>query len=284
MVKVKYDKDKKEWIELEKGSKEGIYLDGFLKKRLDNVLYIQSKDWDCCFVIDGVEGSGKSTLGFICSYYLNPNLSLDNIAIDGNDALKKLEKLPDKSLLMVDEGALMFSSKDAMKREQKKLIQVISVIRQKNMVLIIVLPSYFELNKYLAVHRSRFLLHVYSTADLERGRFAYFGTKKKRVLYELGRKNNYSYGRPRSDFVGRFKIFDPFGKEYKELKRKSLLSTFQPERSTREESTRGQRNELIKLIYEKKWLSQTKIAEYLSMRGYQSDKTNISLICLGKGG
>ena len=282
MVKLKYDDKKKEWIELEKGSRDGIYLDGFLKKRLDNVLFIQSKDWDCCFIIDGVEGSGKSTLGFICSYYLNPKLTLENIAIDGNDALKKLQSLPDKSLLMIDEGALMFSSKDAMKREQKKLIQVISVIRQKNMILIIVLPSYFELNKYLAVHRSRFLLHVYSTANLERGRFAYFGTKKKRGLYELGRKNNYSYTRPRSDFVGRFREFNPFGKAYKDLKRKSLLSTFQPERSTREESTRGQRNALIRLIYEKKLLTQGKIAEYLSIRGYPTDKTNISLICLGK--
>ncbi len=284
MVKLKYDYKKKEWIELEKGSKEGIYLDGFLKKRLDNVSRIISKDWDCCFIIDGIEGSGKSTLGFICSYYLNPNITIDNVAIDGADALKKLEKLPDKSLLMVDEGALMFSSKDAMKKEQKKLMQVISVIRQKNMILIIVLPSYFELNRNLAIHRSRFMLHVYCTADLERGRFAYFGTKKKRWLYLLGRKNNWSYSKPRSDFIGKFQEFNPFGDEYKKLKRRSLASTFKPDQSTRQDSLIGQRNSLIKLIYKKEWLSQTKIAEHLNMEGYPTDRSNITMICLGKRG
>jgi len=43
-------------------NKETIYLDNLLKKKLDNVKLIMSKDWDCIFLIDGIEGSGKSTL------------------------------------------------------------------------------------------------------------------------------------------------------------------------------------------------------------------------------
>lgn len=204
-----------------------IYLDGFLHKKLDNVKKIMAKDWDCVFLIDGIEGSGKSTLGFACAWYITDGkLTMDNVCEGTSDAVKKLERLEDGSTLIIDEGSLMFSSKEVMRKEQRQLIKILNVIRQKMMCLIIVAPSFFELNKYISVDRSRFLLHVYTGKDLQRGRFAFFSTKKKRILYALGKKNYNSYNKPKADFRGRFTNFDPFGEEYKELKKKSLMESF----------------------------------------------------------
>lgn len=229
MVKLKFDKDKNKWIELEKGSKEkgSIYLDGKLRQKLDNVKKIMKKEWDCVIMVDGIEGSGKSTLAITCAWYIsNGNLTPYHIVTGCNDAVIKLKELPDSSTLVIDEGSLVFSSKETMKKEQVRLIKILNVIRQKRMCLIVVSPCFFDLNKYIATQRSRFLIHVYTDRLLNRGRFTFFGQKKKQLLYSIGKKNYNSYAHPRSNFSGVFTKFDPFGKEYKKMKEKSLFEAF----------------------------------------------------------
>lgn len=206
-----------------------IVLDTYLKRKLDNVKKLMSKQWDVVFLIDGIEGSGKSTLSFICAWYIaNGDITMKNICEGTEDAVEKLQNLPDGSVLIIDEGSLMFSSTEVMRREQRRLIKILNVIRQKCMCLIIVAPSFFNLNKYISVDRSRFLLHVYTGKDLQRGRFCYFGQKKKTLLYQIGKKKFNSYSKPSSNFVGRFQKFIlPFDDEYQKLKRKSLKESFE---------------------------------------------------------
>ncbi len=226
MVLVKFDKEKKKWIELPPGQKEegSIYYDGYLLKKLKSVKDMMNKEWDVGILIDGIEGVGKSTLSFLCGWYISDaSLTLFNICEGTADAVNKLEKLPDGSVLIIDEGSLMFSSKEVMRNEQRQLIKILNVIRQKRMCLIIVSPSFFELNKYIAVHRTRFLLHCYTDKKMTRGRFCYFGEREKHKLYQFGKKHFNSYSRPAANFYGRFNKFDPFGEAYQRLKRKSLL-------------------------------------------------------------
>lgn len=212
-----------------------IMMDNYLKKKLDNILMILKENWDAVIIIDGKERSGKSELGFTCGDYLSYNLGasfeLENVCAHGKDALEKLESFKDKSVLQIDEGSLMFSSKDALTNEQKQLIKVLNVIGQKNMVLIIVLPSIFDLHKYIAVRRSLFLLHVYADEKGKRGRFCYFGEHGKAELYDKGKKSG-SYAYPDADFVGRYDAYNPFGNAYKETKKESLHSTFEKENKT----------------------------------------------------
>lgn len=224
-MKIQLD-SKGEWEELPKGSKEGVYIDGKLFQVVLNIFYILSKDWDCVFQIDGLEGSGKSILGIFLGWILSKGrLGIKNIAENSDDAINKLETLEKGSVLIIDEGGLSFSSKEVMKKEQRKLVGILNVIRQKQMILIIIAPSFFELNKYISIHRSKFLLHVYTDKRMERGRFAYFSTKQKKMLYEIGKKNFNSYSKPRSKFVGRFIDWKPFFyKEYLKTKEKSLIA------------------------------------------------------------
>lgn len=238
MVKkrIYFDEKKSKWLEVptkdwknfeETNFVKTINLHNRLKEKLDNIKKIVKKKWDAVFIIDGHERIGKSTLGMTAAWYLSDaKLTIDNFAAGMSDAAEKIEKLPEKSILFVDEGSLVFNSKDSMTREAKKLQKVLDVVGQKNMIFIIVLPSFFDLNKNIATRRSKFLLHVYTASDMRRGRFTYFGPNKKRLLYALGKKNYGSYSKPRSDWLGDFDDFKlPFDDEYKELKKKSLAES-----------------------------------------------------------
>lgn len=205
-----------------------FYLDEFLRRRLDNLKTIVfKKNWDGVFIVDGLERVGKSTLGITLAYYLSDgNFTVKNICADSKDATKKIESFPDKSVLLIDEGSLVFNSRDAMKKEQKQLIKILNVVGQKNMIFIIVLPCFFDLNRSIAIRRSKFLLHCYTDTTLQRGRFAYFGEDAKKILYTLGKKNFDSYQKPKRsrNELGRYTNFNPLGDEYLETKKKSLYS------------------------------------------------------------
>ncbi len=223
---VKLQHDGKKWIELEPYSKEGIYLDRKLKDKLDNIIKLRTRGFDTIFIIDGDRRTGKSTLGMTCAFYLYPKLSIGNFVSGIGDALKIIQDLPDESVVIFDEGSLVFSSKDHANKEQKQLLKVVDVIGQKRMTMILIMPTFFELIRPMAVQYSRFLLHVYTDKQLNRGRMAYFGTKKKRQLYTEGKKTYGSYRNPSADWIGRFTNFKPsFYDEYIKLKNKSLRET-----------------------------------------------------------
>lgn len=231
----------KNWQELEEiGVMKTIPLDNKLRNKCDNIKKIIKKKWDAVICIDGPERSGKSTVGKIMGWYLTEGkLTINNFAAGMQDAAKKIESLPNGSILIVDEGSLVFNAKDSMKRESIHLQKVLDVIGAKNLTFIIILPSFFDLNKNVAVRRSRFLLHVYTDKQLNRGNFTYFGQKKKRILYELGKKNFGSYAKPKANWIGRFGDFLlPFEEEYEALKKKS-----------RDEALRGEEVKVEKITY-----------------------------------
>lgn len=242
-----------------------FYLDDILKERLDTLKdIVYNKNWDGVFIIDGLERVGKSTLGISCAYFLsNGSFTVENICADGDDAIKKIESFPDKSVLLIDEGSLMFNSKDFMRKEQKKLIKILNVVGQKNMIFIIILPSFFDLNKSIAIRRSKFLLHCYTDKGLLRGRFAYFGEDAKKVLYGVGKKNYDSYEYPKRSMneLGRYTNFNPLGEEYLATKKKSLHAALhEDETNTKQEIEVAKMKKIvskmesyeIKGIYDKK--------------------------------
>lgn len=246
-----------------------VHIDSNLKDKLDNIKKILNKNWDCLIIIDGKERVGKSTLGMTIGTYLYPSMGVGNIASDGKEAIEKLGSLPDKSVLMIDEGSLIFSSKDAMRMEQRRIIKILNVIGQKNMVLIIVLPSFFDLNKYIATERARFLLHCYSNKSLHRGRFSYFPTGKLIKLYYHGKKNFNSYNYPSALFLGRFVNYKPeWYESYLKTKEASLKSALHEDPKVAEIASRIKeyRMRIIKNL-KKEWpeITQVKIGELLDV-------------------
>jgi len=86
---------------------------------------------------------------------------------------------------------------------------------------IIVLPTIFMLDRYVALFRSKALFHVYRNKG-QRGYFVVFSKQKKKVLYLKGKKM-FDYSYPKSDFKGRFTDFYPIDEQsYRDKKLKAL--------------------------------------------------------------
>jgi hypothetical protein len=258
-----------------------ILFHDLLYQKLLNIKKIQKLGWDCQFIIVGDERSGKSTLGIQCGYILsNGKISIENIAPTASAAIEKLEDLPDESVLIIDEGSLMFSSKDTMKKEQRQLIKILNVVGQKKMVLIVILPDFFDLNKYISVFRSRFLIKVYADKNLRRGRFMYWGSSRKKILYEYGKKHYGSYKFPKSNFKGRFTSFNPIFKEYEKLKVSSLWAALKSDdKIASEPKTKAQRDVLINQVYRRRWMKQKHMEKLFMEHGCILTRSNISKIC-----
>ena len=226
---------------------QDVYLDDFIIEKLDNVKKILKKNFDCMYIVDGEERSGKSTFALTMATYLYPEMNETNMAVDGEDAIKKVATMPKGSPIIIDEGSLMFGSKDTMTREQKHIIKILNVIGQKNLIFIICLPSFFSLNDYVAADRSRFLVHVYTDNNLNRGQYCYWGKSKLKTLYREGKKKHGKYRVVKPDFYGKFIDFKPsWYDKYLLIKEKSLLSAIDGKKKEKVNKWFKQRNLLIR--------------------------------------
>ena len=101
---------------------------------------------------------------------------------------------------------------------------MLAEIRQKNLFVYVVMPTFFDLDKYAALWRSRALINVYTVGEFKRGQFKFFNKDRKKDLYILGKKF-YSYGKPPANFHGSFTNHYTVDEElYRQKKKKSLIA------------------------------------------------------------
>src|SRR3989304_1484455 len=86
-----------------------------------------------------------------------------------------------------DEAYRGLSSRAAMSQINKLIVSVMMEMRQKNLVAIIVLPTFFMLDRYVAIFRSKGLFHVYQNKG-KRGYWLFYNENEKKLLYILGHK------------------------------------------------------------------------------------------------
>lgn len=257
--------------------KSNFWIDSELLNRLYNLKKIQSEGWDGVIIIDGKERSGKSVLGMVIGWFLsNGKLGLNNFARGLDDAARKISSLPDSSVLIMDEGSLVFSSKDSNSNAQKKLIKLMDVIGQKNMIFIICLPCFFDLNKTIAVRRSLFLCHVYPDEEYKRGKYAYWGEKTKKQLYIIGKKSFDSYNVPNAESLAEYMDFEPpFYKDYLEQVKKESLQEVLDDAMDDTKSVKEAIMETEAIIYG--WLVDNNILRQVDITKIrQQDKATIS--------
>lgn len=229
MVLVYFDNEQKKWFEtnVAEAPENYFYLDRGLKNRLDFAKKQQNKDFDAIGLVAGGEGSGKSTLaGNVMRYMTDDEFKPEDIIKDHEDARRILQNIKEGGGIMFDEGYLLFSSTEVMQKAQRDLVKIFSIIRQKRLFCLIVSPSFFRLNSYFALDRSKFLIRVYLGKKGERGFFAYYGDKKKNKLYRAGKKeHDYSVIAP--TIRGRFGKCSLLENEtYKQVKRETLQASF----------------------------------------------------------
>jgi len=172
------------------------YIDNALLKYIpkwkNDVL---NKDRDKVLIIDGREGGGKSTLATQLAAHLDPNFNIDKVAFNGDDFMEKIKDPSRKKgdCIILDEAFLAANSRSVMSSMNKAIVGLTTEMRQLNLFVIIVLPSFFDLDRTLGIWRSDILIHTYFDKRGNRGRYIVFNYAKKKLLHLKGKKF-YSYG------------------------------------------------------------------------------------------
>lgn len=208
--------------------KTGFYMNAKLKENLDYEVKRIKKGWDVILLVDGEEGSGKSSFASSIAYYLSSKLEtkfeLEDVIFTIPQFEEWVKEQPVGSVCLWDEFVMAGLSTEALYRIQNTLIKRMAIIRKKRLVIILVIPYLFMLRKYFALARTKCLLHVYSVDYLSRGTFMYYSKPKKRRLYIKGSKY-WEHGVERPDFIGSFT--DTYGffwdvEKYEQKKEESL--------------------------------------------------------------
>jgi len=262
------------------GSDKNLYVNDFLNRQLQKIVKvgIHKKDKDGVYIVDGEEGSGKSVLAMQLGRVLDENFCIERVCFTPEEFTKAIIRSKKGQCVIYDEAFTGLSSRGSLSEVNKLLVSLMMEMRQKNLFVIIVMPTFFLLDKYVAIWRARGLFHVY-TQKGRRGSWMFFNRNKKKILYLLGKKL-YDYSQPRSSFKGRF--YDQYvinEQEYREKKKKAMSNK---SRVTKAATFLNQRNSLLWLLFDKYKNSHTQIARLCTEVGFKLDRTSISKLLLDK--
>lgn len=240
-----------------------MYFDGHLVTVMDKWKDRIMKDWDFLICVDGREGAGKSMLAQQVGLYLDPNLKISSIVFTADQFMEKIKYAEKYECIVFDEAFGALSSGAAIKGFNRTLMKALREIRRKNLFLIVVMPSFFDFTKYIALHRSVALFHVYVDEDYKRGRFLAYNFQKKNTLYIKGREY-YNYNVVKANFYGTF--CKGWAVDHEIYDKKKDNATAKEEEN--DETTKGvwlQRDKAINTLKKELDWTQVKIAETVGL-------------------
>lgn len=251
------------------------YMDDRLRENLDELKQkVKAKDEDMVIVIDGFESDGKSVFGLQIARFLDEDFNLDRVCFDAKSFADAVDNASKGQCIVFDEAFKGLSSRASMSEVNNLLVSRMMQMRQKNLFVIIILPTIFMLDRYVALFRSKALFHVYRYQG-QRGYWILFNRQKKKMLYLLGKKT-FDYSRPRSNFGGRFTDYYCVPQqEYRDKKMKALKDAEVP---TKQPKYLLQRNICLYFCYKKMNITQQDLSNELSILGFNISRNEISEI------
>jgi len=206
---------------------EGVsyYIDNKLKRNLDKKVKdrLKHKDEDYVIVVDGQERAGKSTFAMQIGKYVDPTLNVNRICFTPDEFKEAIGNAKKGQCVIFDEAYRGLSSRGALSAVNKLLVSMMMEMGQKNLFVIIVLPTFYLLDKYVAIWRARGLFHVFESRRIK-GYWRYYNKRKKKMLFNNPKfKSLYTYSAKFSSFRGRFYGKYPIDeKKYRAKKLRSL--------------------------------------------------------------
>jgi len=240
---------------------DGAYINEYLSSNLEIYAKRIIDDMHFLIIISGNDsvGNGKSTLATHVGCYLTNKINelhgtdntftADNVALKAKDLVDNSFKNPRYSVNVLDEGDDLTTH--GMKQAAVELKRYFRKCRQLNQILILIIPSFFELPKFYALSRSHALLNVKFHDDFRRGAFDFYGPKSKKKLYLKGKKDwDYDSAKPdfEGDFFGSYSFFPNLEKETAAYKKKKYDDMV--------DDAEDDKNELTPIQVERKILSQ----------------------------
>lgn len=244
------------------------YIDPIIVKELENVKHrVLKKDHDWVACVDGEEGSGKSVLAMQICKYLDPNFSLDRIVFNSDDFIKIIKdpKTPKGAAILLDEAFSAANARASMSEVNRSMVAVATEMRQRNLFVIIALPSFFDLDRTFAIHRTKALFHVYLDEDFNRGQYVIFPKNLKRDLYIAGKKK-YSYAFPYSPYPP-CRFYNQYIVNEDEYRLKKSEAFKKRVVSNQARKWMMQRNAYIKYLYHSMGLTQDELAKIPTQYG-----------------
>lgn len=212
---------------------DGAYINEHLSKNLDIYAEKIVDDMHFLIIISGNDsvGNGKSTLATHVATYLtdkinklhglNNTFTSENVALKADRLVEQSFKNPKYSVNLLDEGDDLTTH--GMKQAAVELKRYFRKCRQLNQILILIIPSFFELPKFYALARSHSLINVKFYGRFDRGRFDFYGPKQKKRLYLKGKRDwDYDAANPafNGEFFSQYTFFPDLEKEVEKYKKK----------------------------------------------------------------
>jgi hypothetical protein len=199
------------------------------------------------------KNSGKSTLAFQLAKYIDPTFDISRIVFTPDEFREAIFKATKGQVIVFDEAFTGFSSRTSLSRVNTILVSMTMQMRQKNLCIIIVLPTFFLLDRYIALFRAKVLIHVFESGG-NRGYFKVYNSRLKKLLYLYGYKT-YSYNTKiggktiwtkfRGRFYGKFALGEEAEVEYRKKKSEALEHTEKNPLTSSQVKFREQRDILI---------------------------------------
>ena len=241
---LKENEETGEWEE----TNDHLYIDGYLFNNLYMIRqYAKKYNGDILYVVDGEEGSGKSTIARQVAIVLDNKFDHKKICYSTQDAIQMHKTNGKWSSLCLDESKEDLDRKSTMSKNNKHFMNFLSQSRQENKFLAVVLPSIFDLDKYVAEHRARFLIHCYKHRGRNPGYFKFYGKNGIKKLFLYGQKTREYNVTP--GFTGRFLKHEVVDlKEYDKRKRGAIQKYY---RMVEEEMNRSEADIIKNYILER---------------------------------
>ncbi len=236
---------------------KNFYIDGRLKQELDSKIIplLKKKDKDVVFIVDGEERSGKSVfsmnIGGYVAQQLGTKFNNTNVCMTPDEWRHKIENSDKNEVVIYDEAHRGMGSRRALSEINNILIDLMMEMGQRNLFAIVVLPTFFMLDKYPALYRAKGLFHIYERKG-RRGFWVYYNQKKKLKLYQGGKKEfNYNcmkYPGFRGKFFDQYTI-DEEG--YRKKKGEAFKERKEDTKISKESKYLNQRDKLIWILHKK---------------------------------
>ena len=271
---------------------ESYYMNAKLKAKWDKIKEGRLKrlDTDRIYIVDGRERTGKSVFAFQNACYIDPSLAteegLKRICFTPEEFLKAIKDTnsttTETKAIVFDEAFRGLASRAAMSKINKKIIAALMEVGQKNLVIFIVLPSFFMLDLYAAMLRSSALFHVKKELNSNKRYYLVYSYNKKGQLYQSGVRKGWKYA-VATKFKDYFFNKYPNGKAFEDMYRAKKLKALhdsQKELETDKVDDKYllQRDLMIGFIIKNKLFTQNELARQLRKIGFKLSQPNIALI------
>jgi len=244
---------------------------------------------DLVIIVDGRERIGKSTFVFQQMGILEPNIFkttekfLSRVCIDAEEFNRTVRKTKN-GVVTFDESFRGFSSRSALSKTNKLLIQTLMEMGQNNNIVFIVLPSFYLLDIYPAMIRSNALFHIKLAKKNRLRVFSGFNSADKNEMYRNGVKKGWNY-KP-TPFRGKFPKQFPGGDEFEKAYNKKKSDAFVNLSDSMTEESKidpvmVQRNKILYGMYENKLKGAESLRKqevWLKSKGVDLTSSNLSLI------